>query len=274
MSKEVNLRVKSSISCRDTDYIAKVPDAGSITTTVGMDRVQIMHNGLMVLADLYYDSFISEIIAGLNGHHEPQEEKVFHEVLKYIQPKATMLELGAYWSYYSLWFQSSVNIPTNYMVEPIAENIKVGEKNFELNNKKGSFIEAFIGSNVDNNTVPKTITVDYIIESEKIEFIDILHSDIQGYEYEMLLGAKKAIQRKQILFVFISTHGLRIHYKCLNFLKENNFFIIASHTPYESYSCDGLIVATSDSKFSKKISISKKKLSPLLSIKSFVGRFF
>ena len=274
MSKSIIETIKSAISCKDTNYIHKVPNAGSIVTTPNGENVQVMHNGVLVLVDAYYGSFMTEIVAGLNGHHEPQEEKIFHEILKCIQPKATMVELGAYWSYYSLWFQSYVKDPSNYMVEPLTNAIDVGKKNFDINGKKGTFIQAYIGSNLDNLTQPKTITVDYILESENLNFIDILHSDIQGHEYDMLLGAQNSIQAKKIQFIFISTHGLIVHSKCLRFLRKNDFFIIASHTPLESYSFDGLIVATSDPKFFQKIHISKKRVNPYLYIKSILAKLY
>jgi hypothetical protein len=40
------------------------------------------------------------------GYHEPQEELVFHKVMKRLPPNATMIELGGYWAFYSLWFCS------------------------------------------------------------------------------------------------------------------------------------------------------------------------
>lgn len=68
-------RINLTTSCRDSDYIPKVSNAGSVITAEGGDRVQVMHNGCIVLADAYYSSFQTEIIQDLRGHHEPQEEK-------------------------------------------------------------------------------------------------------------------------------------------------------------------------------------------------------
>jgi hypothetical protein len=48
------------------------------------------------------------IIERLRGHHEPLEEVICHEVLRHLPPKATMLELGGFRSYYSLWFKSQL----------------------------------------------------------------------------------------------------------------------------------------------------------------------
>ena len=56
----------------------------------------IMHNGVSVVAGGYYGEWMTGIIERLRGHHEPQEEVIFHEILKYLLPSATMLELGGF----------------------------------------------------------------------------------------------------------------------------------------------------------------------------------
>ena len=74
----------------------------------------------------------------------------------------------------------------------------------------------------------------------------MLHSDIQGFEYDMLLGATKTITHKKIGYIFISTHGNKVHNDCLDFLKLNDFKILCSADDQETYSVDGLIVAKSN----------------------------
>jgi hypothetical protein len=41
---------------------------------------------------------------------EPQEELAFNEVLKHIGPHANMIEIGGFWSYYSLWFYDKIRL--------------------------------------------------------------------------------------------------------------------------------------------------------------------
>jgi hypothetical protein len=69
-------------------------------------RVQVMHNGIRVLADGYYGEWMTRLIELCSGCHEPQEERVFHEVMARIPAVATMIELGGFWAFYSLWFLS------------------------------------------------------------------------------------------------------------------------------------------------------------------------
>ena len=63
-------RVALAVSCRDTDALPKVPDGGTIRD--GEPRVQVMHNGVLVEADGYQGSWMTEIISELRGHHEPR----------------------------------------------------------------------------------------------------------------------------------------------------------------------------------------------------------
>ncbi|MCX7404740.1 MAG: hypothetical protein NT089_03285, partial [Planctomycetia bacterium] len=47
---EVRHRVSMTVSCRDTDSVPKVPQAGEVVEQAG-ERVQIMHEGTRVIAD-------------------------------------------------------------------------------------------------------------------------------------------------------------------------------------------------------------------------------
>jgi FkbM family methyltransferase len=255
-------RAKLTISCEDCSYIPKVDNAGMIVE----DKYQIMHNGIKVVKDGYHGDWMTTIIRNLKGHHEPQEEKAFYEVLKEIPPKATMIELGSNWSYYSMWFNKKVESPTNIMIEPTEEKIKAGKINFDINNMKGKFAQAFVGREPlkDANFVDwdgKSYTlnqtsVDNIRKEYNLDTVDIVHSDIQGAEYDMLLGSLDSIEEQKINYFFISTHGQSIHEYCMRFLKNKNFYILCSHTEEESYSADGLIVASQ--RPGKEIQISKR----------------
>lgn len=246
-------RVMAATSCRDCDYIPKVDNTGKVYTEDGI-TFQIVHNGLKVLEGVYQGEFTTEIIEKLQGHHEPQEEKVFYEVLKSIPQNACMIEMGSYWAYYSMWFNHSVENATNFMIEPVVEKMKVGQENFRINNLEGSFYPGFIGEKSEEKStfvdfrverdVPK-IAIDDFVETHSIPFIDLLHSDIQGAEYKMLLGCEKTIAADKIGYIFISTHGDKLHSQCIKFLKEHNFHLICTHTVDESYSGDGLIVGVS-----------------------------
>ena len=142
-----------------------------------------------------------------------------------------------------MWFNKEVDQAVNFMIEPDEFNMGQGQRNFSLNGLNGKFINAFIGRESSKNGGTPTLSVDDIIRDNAIEFVHLLHSDIQGYEYEMLQGATSAIEQDKIGYIFISTHSNEIHRKCVQFLTDHRFEIIAAADIDESFSEDGLIVA-------------------------------
>ena len=269
MNQDEKRRVAEAGLCNDADYIPKVPGAGSVHVDQNGNCVQVMHNGLLVLADGYYGEFMTQIVERMKGHHEAQEEKVFHEVLKLIPPGSTMIELGAYWSYYSMWFQKAVPGARNFMIEPAKSSIECGMKNFQLNGLRGDFTQAFIGRTSSPDWQPSALERDIhnvrrvciadFAQARAIDRLAILHSDIQGFEYEMLLGCGDLLPQKRIDFVFISSHSLKVHFQCRKHLLNQGYTIIAEHTPKESYSEDGLIVVSASA--IAPIAISKRPVS-------------
>jgi Methyltransferase FkbM domain len=264
-------RVRIAATCRDADYIPKVTNAGSVFRDSNGDAIQLMHNGVRVLAEGYYGHFNSEIVKELKGHHEPQEERAFFEVLKSIKPGGVMIELGAYWSYYSLWFNTSNPGAKCYMLEPVAKNLDIGKRNFAINGFQGEFVRAFVSDVQSPYTDPPTITIDGFARERDLKRIEILHSDIQGHEYAMLLGAKELFGNKLVRFAFISTHGYKVHAQCLGFLRRRGYKILAEHTTGESYSIDGLIVAGVDHAM-RHIKVTRKKQSLTEQAKSLACR--
>ena len=73
-------RIAMTVSCRDADPVPKVAGAGEIFEREGQ-RLQLMHEGTVVKADSYHGPWVTEIIRRLQGHHEPQEELLFHHLL-------------------------------------------------------------------------------------------------------------------------------------------------------------------------------------------------
>ena len=278
MNQDERRRVAEATLCADADYIPKVPGAGLVSVDASGNRVQLMHNGLRVLADGYYGAFMTQIIEKMKGHHEAQEEKVFHEVLKVIPPGSTMIELGAYWAYYSMWFQKAVKEGRNFMIEPAKTSIECGMKNFQLNGLRGDFTQAFVGETSDAGwkqpelrkkmeDVGQVCLKDFA-RARGIDRIAILHSDIQGFEYDMLRGCGDLLEQKKISFVFISTHSAKVHFQCRAHLVRKNYTVIAEHTPKESYSEDGLIVAAASASALAPVRISKRPVSARQKLKA------
>jgi len=239
-SNEFEKRILRTIACPQNKYIPRVSDAGKI-----MDDYQIMHNGLKVKLDGYYGEyksnnhgFITDMLLRNYGVHEPQEERMFMEVLNDIPDNGIMLELGSYWAFYSMWFYQKVKNAKCYMMEPERKNLEVGKKNFEMNGFTGEFFTSILPN----------FKVDKWMEDNSIPYLDILHADTQGYELIMLKDSEKSLCGNKIKYVFVSGHSQELHNSCIEFLQACDYKIIASADfDNESNCLDSIIVARNGS---------------------------
>ena len=247
-------RINLVISSPDNQYIPRVDSAGKI------EKYYItMHNGVKVCAYGYYGSGNLNMLIENKGVHEPQEEKAFEEIIQLLPEKCTMLELGAYWGFYSLSLLNRKPMATCYLVEPNIRNLISGKINFKLNNREGVFFQAKVGATPQKQ--PKTIAVDEFCKKHKINHLDILHADIQRFELKMLKGAKRMLSERRVDYIFISTHTNQLHQDCIKELKAYGYLILASADLDETYSVDGLIVAKKQGiEEPSSISISKRKI--------------
>jgi FkbM family methyltransferase len=69
-------------------------------------------------------------------------------------------------------------------------------------------------------TVP-SMTLDSFIKFEKIDMVDILKVDIEGYEAEALEGAGKTLEKTKL--VVLEYHSEELRKRCLEILKQNGF---------------------------------------------------
>jgi FkbM family methyltransferase len=219
----------------------------------------IMWNGVKIVDKCYYDDF-SKILELNKGCHEPSEEYLFDEVLKFMPNGATMIELGSYWAFYTISFAKKVANAINYCIEPDLNGLEIGKKNCEINNVYAHFTQAFVGKGQLNIT--------NFIKNNNINYIDLLHSDIQGYEHEMLDDIIPLLKTKSINYIFISTHSNKLHYNCLKILKEHKYRIIASADfENETFCYDGIIVACPDNNMEVPyISLGCRKNTKLITI--------
>jgi Methyltransferase FkbM domain len=239
-------RIALAKESTDNTRIHPVPEAGKV-----FRDYQLMHNGLKITLGSYYDYGNTLLLEENHGIHEPQEEYVFQEILTEMPDGACMMELGSYWAFYSMWFASKVRNARCIMVEPDPHKMNFGKLNFKLNNLKGIFDLGFIDRHTDLSPNIPVYSVDYLMKKHQIEFLDILHSDIQGYELKMLHSAQESMAANRIGCVFISTHSNDLHQQCREFLITNNFEIVSSANLDESYSWDGVLVAWNKNQVAK-----------------------
>jgi len=252
-----NLRIAMTVACTDSDSIPKVEGAGTFTCT-GNTYIQTMHDGTKVKAGGYEGWWMASIITRLNGHHEPQEELLFHHLLNFVSPDSLIVELGSNWAYYSNWYLGKIPGSTAVCVEPDATYFELGKFNMRLNNHEARFIQAFIGSEEIrpsdklNSTVSNIPQLNMPALSRELDFapIEVLHVDIQGAEVALLDSFFLDEKRSNVRFIIISTHheyicgSKTIHQDCLKSLNRLGAVVLAEHSIEESYSADGLILAS------------------------------
>jgi hypothetical protein len=229
-------RIRKVKVSSDNAKIKPVAGAGML-----LEGKLMMHNGLVIDPMSYYGAPVMRMLMENNAIHEPQEEYVFQEVLTYMPQGAVMIELGCYWGFYSMWFASKVKEGRNFLIDN-QDGISRAKRNFEMNELTATFMTGYIGKDNPSSSIPVT-NVDRICQEQGISFIDILHSDIQGYELEMLQTMPNLISKRAIGFIFISTHSQELHYDCIDYLKANGYEILCHADIEESFSEDGLIVA-------------------------------
>jgi FkbM family methyltransferase len=258
-------RVLMTISCRDADHLPKVEGAGEVFDLDG-GSVQRMHNGVLIEEGCYYGPWMTEIIRVLRGHHEPQEEVVFHEVLERLvatEPSASMIEVGSFWAYYSMWFHQTTHGNRIVALEPDPSYLDIGRRNFALNGMHATFLHGVIGDAPGHTTAFTTESTGESVEVLQYDLasvmkeggldrVGLLMVDIQGFETLLIERAAELLSAGAVRFMIVSTHHHQIsgdaltHQRLLERLKGCGAHVIAEHTVSESYSGDGLIAVSFD----------------------------
>lgn len=187
------------------------------------------------------------------------EKKIKQIFLNNIKEDDTIIDVGANIGQYSLIAAKKVG-PTGRVIsiEPLKETAEWLKKNFLLNNfnnyvilesavgsesgsralykKSGSGGQGFLDPKVDGKQLHKTMeinveTIDSIVSLRKIEKVDMLKIDVEGFEYEVLLGCTRSFKQNKIKKIICEIHSKRLEYKGINentiysLLRENGFSI-------------------------------------------------
>ena len=251
-----------TIGCRDTDCIPKVSDAGKILVE-GEYTLQLMHNGVRVIAGGYYGDWMSHVIRGLQGHHEPQEELLFHHLMRYVRNNSVMAELGAFWSYYTQWFLREIPGSRALCVEPDPQNLMIGERNAAVNGhtERARYVQAWIGgkhqirheacAESDGQALELPMfDMQAVFDECACEVIELLHMDAQGAELPFLQSMQSIVKRGGVRFLMVSTHHSSItgstttHSDCIEAIRSCGGYVLVEHDVMESFSGDGLILAS------------------------------
>lgn len=165
--------------------------------------------------------------------------------------------------YYSLWVLHRIPEAKAFLVEPDPHSLDVGRRNFELNRRGGRFLQAAVGPEslppqpfeCESDGITRAVPIESLpslLDIFGLERVDIVHADVQGAELGLLEGARDVLSEGRVRFLVVSTHHHSIsgdpltHARCLDLIRSLGAHFIAEHTVAESFSGDGLVVATFD----------------------------
>lgn len=237
-------------------FVPRCKHAGRVVNDEdGVPHV-VMHNGVVVSKEGYYG--LGQRINWVNGSdlmitnlgvHEPGEERLFGEVLQHMTRGAVMLELGAYWAYYSCWFGRAVPDARLLAVEGEPANMAVGKHNMQANNVSAEWWRAFVScgwspGNYGAGNCKTEVLVSNLTAQLGLDHVDLLLADIQGSEYKMLKDIAPLLRARRVSYLFISTHAGWLGDSCKRLLETVGYRIIAfTDIGESSWAGDGVIVA-------------------------------
>jgi FkbM family methyltransferase len=136
-----------------------------------------------------------------------------------IQPKDTIIDIGGHIGSFSIWAAKQANRGQVFTFEPNHENFGLLQENQKINNvsnlkvfnlavadkageitlfnsKHQNMGHSFYENHLQNKTTVKTITLAEILESNKINKVDLLKVDAEGAEYPILLNTSPKVLQK------------------------------------------------------------------------------
>ncbi|AZN38494.1 FkbM family methyltransferase [Paenibacillus albus] len=256
-SRSIPSLVDSIINTPDFDRIQFHELAGQI-----VGNKQYLFDGTATIYPWGPDD-LHELMRLTRGACEPQEILPFLDIIQSLPEESCMIELGAGWGFYSILMGTRRTRAKLILVEANPKNLEVGKQNMKLNGLESNsvFIHAAI-TNKDNQTVSfsecgygssiqeqgeyrvSTITMSQVLNEQQLTQVDILHMDIQGEEFNVLLSMKDLLRNRIIKHVFIGTHSNELHRQCEWLLADMGYTIVLTLNLDQSASGDGVLIAS------------------------------
>jgi hypothetical protein len=145
-------------------------------------------------------------------------------------------------------------------VEPDSANLEVGRRNLAINGRTATFIQACVGSRATPSRLGglECLDMDAVLAQVGGRPIEMLHMDVQGAELPFIESMRRAVAERKVRFIVVSTHHESVfstyqksstgstttHEDCVRTLQSLGAKVFVDHNVYESFSGDGLIVAS------------------------------
>ena len=177
------------------------------------------------------------------GTYEYKKQKAFTKTIK---SGSVVYDIGGHVGFYTLLSSALVGSGGRvYVFEPLPRNIGFLKKHLKLNEvnnvqilscavsdsgKTMNFLEgpnSYMGRLSPRGKIKvKAVTVDDLCLVGKIVPPDYIKIDVEGAEYLVLKGAEGVLSKYKPV-IFLSTHGDKVHQKCISFLKSLGFVFSA-----------------------------------------------
>lgn len=172
-----------------------------------------------VLDRVLYQYPHSDIIDAKYMGGMPHEIRVSENFLRLAPANAVFYDIGSAVGWYSILLSKKCSKALAF--DP--ENSSILE-NARLNNVNNiNYYPYFISG--ATNEKNRRYSLDNLIYNKKFPIPDIVKMDIEGGEYQALLGAKRLFETTAPRLVLIETHSKEMFDKCLEFLKKFNYKI-------------------------------------------------
>jgi len=170
------------------------------------------------------------------GSYEYHKRVIFESLVK---EGSVVYDIGAHVGFYTLLASVCVGATGRvFAFEPVPRNLYYLKKHIQLNNicnvtLSDTAVLDYVGwtffdegpgksmAHVSSTGKLKvrTVTLDYLIENGEAPIPNFIKIDIEGSEMSAFLGARSLLSNMHPT-IFLATHGLDIHKRCCNFLKD------------------------------------------------------
>ena len=173
---------------------------------------------------------------------------------------ARALKVNVLKSSITIGFGVAVPGATALCVEPESACLDVGRRNLALNGRSATFVQAFVGSCSERSRVGRLecLDMDAVLARVDGRPIEVLHMDVQGAELPFIESMRRAVAERKVRFIVVSTHHEAVfskyqksvsgsattHEECGRSLRSLGATVLVDHDVFESFSGDGLIVAS------------------------------
>lgn len=238
-SKTALRRIEVIKSSTDNLYLNRVHNAGTVEGSIA-----IAANGLKLTKSSLKSLFNLRLFRQNKGVLEPQHERAFAEVMKSQGPSPFVLDIGSRHGFYAAWGKLARPGARCVFITPERRDMAIAQKNFELNRMPLQAMRAYVGLN-GGRTVEgiEVLTIDEITKKLRADYVAVMVADIEGYELELLHGAKPLMVDRVLDYILLSTHSESLHKECHKFLEELRYTFVANVAPSQAYGNDGLILA-------------------------------